>query len=120
MTHRCKNITLPQTSFAGSINARSRQVLVVNELSNFAGNVCSTVTELVVRGTECNLAARSPYRSPYTLESYRLMVRIPTDFRHVDLLKDTEERAPEAGGDAGAREALSRHGRVGDQICKHT
>ena len=44
--------------------------------------------------------------------------RIPTDFRHVDLLKDTEERAPEAGGDAGAREALSRHGRVGDQICK--
>ena len=35
-----------------------------------------------------------------------------------DLLKDTKERAPEAGGDAGAREALSRHGRVGDQICK--
>ena len=63
MTHRCKNITLPQTSFAGSINARSRQVLVVNELSNFAVNVCSTVTELVVRGTECNLSARSPYRS---------------------------------------------------------
>ena len=48
------------------------------------------------------------------------MLRISTNFLqvHVDILKDTEERAPEAGGDAGAREALSRHGRVGDQICK--
>ena len=64
MTHRCQNITLPQTSFAGSINARSRQVFVVNELSNFAVNVCGTVTELVVSvsGIECNLSARSPYR----------------------------------------------------------
>ena len=63
MTHRCKNITLPQTLFAGSVSARCRRLLVVNELSNFAVNVCGTVTELVVRGTECNLSARSPYRN---------------------------------------------------------
>ena len=36
-----------------------------------------------------------------------------------DVSKDTEERASEAGRDTGARKALSRHGRVGDQICKH-
>ncbi len=32
--------------------------------------------------------------------------------------KDTEERPAEAGGDAGAREALSRHRNVRDQIYK--